>query len=36
MMDEYIILVESSSNSFNANYDFNTKMRSSKLKIYMN
>ncbi len=36
MIDEHIITIEFSSNSFNATYDFNTKTRFSKGKIFMN
>jgi hypothetical protein len=36
MIDEHIISIESSSNSFNATCDFCTKKLSSKWKILMN
>ncbi len=36
MIDKHIISIEFGSNSFNATYDFNTKARSSKGKIFMN
>jgi hypothetical protein len=36
MIDEHIVSVEFSSNSFNATCDFNTKTRSLEGKIFMN
>jgi hypothetical protein len=36
MIDEHIILVELSSNSFNATCGFNKKTRSSKGQVLMN
>jgi len=36
MIDEHIISIEFSSNSFNATCDFNTKTRSLEGKIFMN
>jgi hypothetical protein len=36
MIYEYIILIESSSNSFNVTCDFNTEAHSSKGGIFMN
>jgi hypothetical protein len=36
MIDEHIMSIEFGFNSFDATYDFNTKTRSSKGKIFMN
>ncbi len=36
MIDEHIISIEFGSNSFNATCDFNTKVCSSKWKVFMN
>jgi hypothetical protein len=36
MIDVYIIVVKSSSNSYNATCGFNTKARSLKRKVLMN